>query len=446
MIQKLKNRAEVLRNDPHMREVALGALLAFALKIVGAGLMFGFNVAIARLLGAEGTGLYFLAFSIIAICSVISRLGLDNSLLRFIATHATKEEWGKVKGVYALGMRMALITSGLISLILFVLAPWVAEYLFNKPELTEPLRWMSLSILPFTLLNLQAESLKGLKCIRDAMLIQGVGLPLVALALIFPLVEWSGILGVVLAYTLGAIIVSLLGAWRWQKNISQHPTALTKFPFKELWESCKPLLMVALMNRALMPWAPILLLGIWVTAEEVGVFGAATRIVLLVSFMLVAINNIVAPKFAELYAKENMKALGEVARRSAFLITLLASPIFLVLFFYGEWVMSLFGSEFTEGATILAILAVGQLINVLCGSVGYLLMMSGNEKVYRNITISSALLQLFMIFILAPSMGGVGVAIASSAVLAIMNLVSMYYVYSKLKILMFPISFKRIGK
>ena len=59
MIQRIKNKVKVLRTDPHMQEVARGTMLAFALKIVGSSLAFGFNVAVARLLGAEGAGLYF---------------------------------------------------------------------------------------------------------------------------------------------------------------------------------------------------------------------------------------------------------------------------------------------------------------------------------------------------------------------------------------------------
>lgn len=438
MVQRIKNKVNALRADPHMREVARGTVLAFFLKVIGAGLAFAFNVAVARLLGAEGAGLYFLALSVTAIGSVIGRVGLDNALLRFIATHATQEEWGKVKGVYALGMRMTIAASGAVTLIVFMFAPWIATELFNKSVLAEPMRWMSLSILPFALLNLQAESLKGLKRIRDAIIIQGVGLPLISLFLIFPLATYAGITGVVFAYSLGALIVAALGAWAWCSAISRHHDLTILFEFKELWRSCKPLFVVSLMNRAMMPWAPIMLLGIWASSEEVGVFGAAARIALLVSFMLVTINNVVAPKFAELLAKQDNDALGTTARRSALLITVLASPLFFLLFFHGGWVMSLFGEEFVDGALVLSILAVGQFINVICGSVGYLLMMSGNERTYRNITIVSAIVQLLLVVVLSPIMGGVGAAIAASSALVFMNIAAAIAVYSKLGIITVP--------
>jgi O-antigen/teichoic acid export membrane protein len=175
-----------------------------------------------------------------------------------------------------------------------------------------------------------------------------------------------------------------------------------------------------------------------VSATEVGIFGAATRLALLVSFLLITLNNVIAPKFAELHAKDDLQALAQLARRSAAMLTLLVSPLFLLLFIYSEETMALFGSEFSAGDTILAILLGGQLINVVTGSVNFLLMMSGNEKTMRNIIIASAILQLVLVFTLVPLIGGVGAAIASATAVAAKNLVTVYAVYRKLGIVTIP--------
>lgn len=437
MIQRIKNKASILRADPHMQEVARGTMLAFVLKVAGSGLAFGFNVAVARLLGAEGAGLYFLALSVTAIGSVIGRVGLDNSLLRFVATHATHGEWDKVQAVHALGMRLAVIVSGAVSLIGFFAAGWMAEALFHKPELTEPLRWMSLSILPFAILNLQAQSLKGLKRIRDAMLLQSIGVPLIGLLLIWPLANAAGVEGVSWGYLAATTLVALIGIWAWRNAAAGGAEGISHYPFADLWVSAKPLFIISLMNTSL-TWMPLLLLGMWVSAAEVGIFGAATRLALLVSFLLITLNNVVAPKFAEFYAKGELQAMAQLARRSAAMLTLLVSPLFLLLFIYSEETMGLFGPEFTAGGTILAILLGGQLVNVVTGSVSFLLMMSGNEKTMKIITIASVLLQLALMLTLAPLIGGVGAAVASASALAAKNLLSVYAVYRKLGLVTIP--------
>lgn len=438
MIQRVKNKITVLSTDPHMREVVRGTILAFALKVGGSGLAFAFNVAVARLLGAEGGGLYFLALSITIIGSEIGRVGLDNALLRFVAAHATHGEWGQVKAVHALGMQLAISVSAVLSLTGFIAADWMAVTLFNKPALGEPLRWMSLSILPFTILNLQAQSLKGLKRIRDAILVQSIGVPLIGLLLIWPLAHSAGVEGVSWGYLAATALVALFSILAWRNAVAGSDWETVSYPFKVLWESCKPLFTISLLNTAILTWSPLLLLGLWGTAAEVGIFGVATRLALLVSFLLVTLNNVIAPKFAELYATRNIHAMGHMARRSSALLTLLVSPVFLILFIYSSEVMRLFGPEFVAGGPILAILLVGQLVNVVTGSVGYLLMMSGNENTVRNISIGSAIFLLILMLLLAPSLGGVGAAIASSAVLAVGNLASAYAVYKKFGIITIP--------
>lgn len=434
MIERIRNKFTELLNDPHMSEVARGTAIAFVLKVIGAGLSFGYNVAVARLLGAEGAGLYFLALSVTAIGSVIGRVGLDNVLLRNVAAYAAHEEWDKAKGVYALATRMAIAASAAVTIIVFLAATWMASELFNKPALAEPLRWMSLSILPFAMLNLQAESLKGLKRIRDAMLVQGVGLPLVSLLLIYPLTQLDSVLGVFWAYSIGATMVALLGMFAWSRAIAVQTTSSTSIPVKELWESAKPFFIVSLTGHAILPFAPVLLLGVWASSDEVGVYGAASRVAMLVSLMLATINNVIAPKFAELYARGAMDELGSTARRSALLISLIASPVFLVLIFGGPWIMRMFGAEFEGGALVLAILVVGQAVNLMTGSVGYLLMMSGNADSMQRITSGTAIVLILACLSLIPLWGDIGAAIATALSMAGMNIASVWMVQRKLGI------------
>lgn len=417
MIRSIKSKIKVLRADQHMREVARGSLIAFALKIFGSALAFTFNIAVARLLGAEGAGLYFLALSITSIGTVLGRVGLDNALLRFVATLATHKDWAGVKGVYSRGMRIAVLASGLVTLIVFTAAPYMATLVFKKPELTEPLRWMSLSILPFALLNLQAESLKGLKCIGDAMSVQGIGVPLFSLLLIYPLAQFSGLTGVsslVCAYSAATMMIALLGAWAWYKATRVYKVRRTPFPKQTLWASCKPLFVVAIVNNAVRNWVPLLLLGTWSSGEEVGIFGVALRVVSLTTMMLFTLNNVLAPKIAELYAQNDMETLASTAKRSATLLITLSSPLFFILIFFPGWIMAIFGSDFREGGFILAILAMGQVVNVFAGTLGSILIVSGNERYTQNMTLIFTGLLIAMLLILIPEWGALGAAISIS--------------------------------
>lgn len=420
VIQLAIDKIQVLRHDPHMRDVARGALLAFALKIAGAGLAFAFNIVIARLLGAEGAGLYFLALSVAVIGSVIGRLGLDDTLLRFVALHAARSEWAEVHGAYGLGMRAVVAVAGLISLLGYLSAPWMAETFFDKPALGTPLQWMSLSILPFAMINLQAESLKGLKRVRDAMFVQSIGIPLVGLMFIWPLYLSSGVEGVALAYLVATVVVTGVGALAWKRGAAR--TGVAKFyPYSRIWASCRSLFLSSLISKGVLPWAPFLLLGIWTSSEEVGIFGVANRVVLLVGFLLGAVNVVLSPKFAELYVKKDMLALEQTSKRVALGTTLLATPLLVTLVLGGEWILDLFGKDFSRGATVLAILAVGQYVNIFCGSVGQLLVMSGNEADAARGMILLAAVLLLTSALLMPFFGMVGGAVSTSLSLIVWN-------------------------
>lgn len=419
-----------------MHEVLLGASLAFVLRAIGAVLAFALNVVIARMLGAEGAGLYFLALSITMIGSVVTRLGFDNVLLRFIAAGMAKGEGGQVNAVFAAGMRRVAAASLAFSVAVLALSTPIAERLFNEPGLASPLRWMSFGVFTFSMMTLLAESLKGLKRIRNAMLVAGVIHPAVALVLLWPLVGLFGIAGASMTYVLATASAALLGAAWWRH--ARPGAARAAFPSDLLWRSARPLWLMSCITRGLLPWVPLFLLGVWGSAEDAGVFGAATRLVMLVTFFLASVNTVLAPKFAELYANGNIAKLGHVARRFTLFISLAVSPLFLLLVLAGDHVMGIYGEGFSRGGAALSILAVGQAINVLTGSVGNLLMMSGHERDVRNSALFGLLLMVAVAVMVMPGDALLGAALASAIAVAGMNLLSAVLVWRRLRIITLP--------
>ena len=55
------------RIDDTLRDILRGSSIVFVLKVAGAGLAFAFNIVLARLLGAEGTGAYFLSLTVLTV-------------------------------------------------------------------------------------------------------------------------------------------------------------------------------------------------------------------------------------------------------------------------------------------------------------------------------------------------------------------------------------------
>ena len=78
--------------DTHLKEILEGASITFILRSVGFIFTFGFNIMLARMVGPDGAGLFFLSVSIITVASVIARMGFDDAVLRFSAESAAKKD------------------------------------------------------------------------------------------------------------------------------------------------------------------------------------------------------------------------------------------------------------------------------------------------------------------------------------------------------------------
>lgn len=429
------------RPDKHMLEVMRGGTEALVLRALGAALGFGFNVLLAHMLGAEGAGVYYLALSVTAVASVVGRMGLDNTLLRFVASHATQENWAGVAGVYRKGIGFAVGASIAATIAIFSGAAWIANGMFSNPLLTEPLRWMALSILPLNLIMLYGEMLRGLKKIRGALILQGVGIPFLSLLLLAWLAKPLGIIGAAVSYVVASILVLILGITLWQQAAPQIRGLVGSFDTRILIATSIPLLWVALMNLV-MGMADTIMLGIWTDSRSIGIYGVAVRTGSLTSFILVAVNTIIAPKFAALYAQRDFQALGRLARDSARLMALISLPLLLVFILAPVSILEFFfGAEFRSGAAVLAVVAIGQFVNAAAGSVGYLLIMTGHEKLVRNNAVFSALLNVALLVVLIPRIGILGAAIATTTTLIVTNLISVGLVSWKLSINTLPIPF-----
>ena len=435
---KLTDLISRILNENHVKEILSGAFNALIIKVLSAAAAFLFNVLIARLLGVNDTGIYYLSLTIVVIGATIGRAGLDNIVLRFVASNSSAGDWVSVLGVYRLCMQVALFASLLVSIALVFSSAWIADALFAKPELEKPLVWMTMSIVPIALFTLHAQALQGLKEIKKALAVQGLWQPLCTCVGVVLLVPSLGIIGAVYAYTVAAVIALVIGWSQWRNSTKECVCSSGVRGYFHVL-SAVPSLLISSLLRIIIERLPLILLGVWATASDAGVFGVASRIALLISFILVAVNSISAPKFAALYDNNQLDELESVARFAAILLTFAAIPLTLICYLYSEHLMAIFGDEFVSGADVLVVLALGQFVNVVTGPVGYLLVMTGHERDMRNNMIFCTVLNLILCFILIESYGAIGAACAVSITVATQNIISLLQVWKRLGILVLPI-------
>lgn len=416
----------------------LGASVAGVLKALAAILAFGLTVVLGRVLGVEATGVYFLALTTATIAATIGRVGLDSALTRHVSAHASANKWANVSRVYRTALAICLISSVLVAAILYFAGDFFADVVFSDSMLAAPIRIMAFAVVPLSLSVLISQALLGLSRIRDSVLVFSIVPTGVALGGIWVLASKWGVNGAIVAYVI-AVTTALVYGWiAWRRTLAGRPLAHQSrripAPTRELLRSGAPLLIGALLQLVLQ-LSGLFMLGIWADNIDVSQYAVAWRTAMLISFVLLAVSTIAQPKFAELYAGGDIASLATTANKATLLMVACAAPVFLVFVAEPVFVMSVFGSGFSGGATILQILSVGQFFNVVTGSYGVLLVMSGQEREFRNAQVIAVSVVLSLNVLLIPTYGATGAAIAAASAIIVRNTVFGYFVWTKLGIL-----------
>ena len=411
--------------DAEHRHTAMNAILALGIRILGAGMSFIFNLIIARQLGAEQSGYFFLAFSLVMFLSAFARLGFDNTVLRF--TSQNVKQGAVVRIILNFALQKVLPLASLIAISLFLFAKPLATHIFNKPHLTGVFEMISPSIIGLSVVLIVAMSLQARHKILTSIPCQNIAhLFLCSGLILFLTLDTAEDIALYLSLSLG--ISSSFFYWYSLRGLNNKGTRPNN---TELWQSARPNWVITLMSQTLQWFGPIMI-GVWLLAEDVAYFSVAQRIAMLTSFILMAINLVVAPKFAAFKAVEDMLNIRKTALFSVRLLLISALPIITFMLAFPSFLMGLFGDEFKEGALILQVLVLGQAVNVITGSVGYLLMMSGNERDLRFVTIFSGITVVTLTCILTPLYGALGTAVATAFSLAMQNLMAVYFVKKRL--------------
>jgi O-antigen/teichoic acid export membrane protein len=411
--------------DAEHRHTAINAILALSIRILGAGMAFVFNLIIARQLGAEQTGYFFLAFSLAIFLSTFAMQGFESTVLRFIG--AQSKQGQAITDILNFALKKVVPLAAITSLLLYFIAEPLATNIFNKPQLANILQVIAPAILGLSVVSIVAMSLQARHKLLAAIPCQKIAhLFLCSGFILFLTLDTAQDIALYLSLSLG--ITSSFFYWYSLKGLDNQGTRPNN---TKLWQSARPNWVITLMTQTLQWFAPIMI-GIWLLAEDVAYFSVAQRIAMLTSFILMAVNLVVAPKFAAFKAADDMVNIRKTALFSVRLLLISAFPIISFMLVFPSFLMGLFGENFKQGALILQILVLGQAVNVITGSVGYLLMMSGNERDMRFVTIFSGIAVVVLTCILTPLYGTVGAAVATAFSLAMQNLMAVYFVKKRL--------------
>lgn len=420
-------------------ELSRGALGSVILKLISVLLGVFLAIVLARALGPTGYGIYAYVFALVSLLAIPAQMGLPTLVVRETAKAHVAGQWGVMRGLW----RWTTLAVGVVSVLLAMVALLIGELFserFNSTQLTAFA--FGIVLIPLVALgNLRGAALRGLRRVVMGQLPEFVLRPGILILLILAAMMHLSSARLSPAHAMGlhavaAALSFVIGAvmlWR------ARPRELAAAPQPEyatrVWLTAAfPLALVSgmqLINQN----TDIIMLGLFRSAEEVGVYKVVVTGATLVVFGLQAITMVISPHFARLHAQGDRERLQRLVTLSTRAILLFSLPVVLMLVFFGDAVLArVFGEEYISGQMPLAILAVGQLVNAAMGSVGILLMMTGYERDTARGVITAAIVNVILNLILVPPFGITGAAIASAITLTVWNLVLWRAVHQRLGI------------
>lgn len=412
-------------------QVSRDSLKTLFLKIAGTGLSFISAVFLSRSLGAEGYGIYSYILVVITILSMPALAGLPQLIIRETSRSIVKEEFQKVKGLWQWAFRI-VVKNTVFALVVAVIVMLLG--ISRAREHAGTILWALLLIPLNALGNLRSAGLTGLQRVWQGQMPEFLVRPVIFLILLFMILQITDITpGSAMAINaFSAFIAFISGAWLlWRHTPLAVKKAKPLYEARQWRTDLWPFTFLAVIN-VINSTTDILIAGLFLPSDKIGVYRIAAQIAIFSSFGLQAINTVIGPRLARLYAIGDMEKLQRLVTMSARAVLLFNLIVAIFFFLAGRGLITLiFGSSFAPAYEPLLILLLGQFINSAAGSVGLILNMTGHEKITAKGMAIALITNVVLNFTLIPFLGIHGAATASAISMALWNAILWWIVLKK---------------
>lgn len=407
------------------KEILSKGASALAIRISGFLAGYLFIYLTVKYFGAETQGRLALSFSAMILGSLMCRLGVD---VHFVKIFAISKNFEDARGLFFKITPLFLLISGGLGLLLFLTAKEISQYVFNDPGLTPYLKITAPCLILYTFVLINAAVFRGLKRNNLFAFLFNGGRFIFALLFLLLLnaVLSKDAINPVIAHTGSIFVLFAISGFFIYKFLFPR-TRESNYRVKPFLRSSLPMLLSASMI-VLLGWSDTIILGIFRDSATVGTYSVVLKVAAVVSFSMIAIDSILAPKLSASFHDNDLGLFKKLVLFSTKINGVVSLIIVAGLIFFKDFILSLFGPEFAVGSTALVILCLGQLINAIFGPVGSMFQMTGHQRIWQNILIVTVLINITLNLFLAKKYGINGVAIATAFSMIFSKLVGVYYV------------------
>ncbi len=415
---------ERLSFQTEMGRISRQSGIVFAGTIFTAAIGYAFKVYLARVLGAEALGLYALGMTIISFLGILNVMGLPDSAVRFVALYAASKRFEALRSLLWNGSWMLLAANLIFAVVVLKVGPWIATRFYHAPQLARYLPLFAVIMITGALNTFFSSALAGYKEVgRRTVITRFVASPVTMAAAVLLISLGGGLRGYLVAQIIGgAVVMALLIFLVWRFT----PAAARSLDVKklgiepEVWSYSAAMFGASVLGF-FMGQTDRVALGYYRGAREVGIYAVAAALIAYEPIILQSVNQIFAPVIADIHTRGEHALLGRLFQTLTKWMLGLTLPLAMVLIAYARPIMRIFGHDFEAGWPILVIGTCGQLVNCGVGSVGCILVMSGNQRRLIRVQAVMAVVMVVLSLWLVPLWGALGAAVAAAITTAGMN-------------------------
>lgn len=350
------------------RREILTAFVMFAASAIG---LFVMNVVLARTVDVTSYGQISYALTVTGVAALVATFGLPNASMKYLAEYLQLNEPGKIRAL----VRFALTRVGCVSIALAAGLGLIAVYATQDGRGTAQGLVLAAMLLPFTAVGLwRSKASRGLQHLRHSLLPEGVVRPYLVIVLFLGV----SLAGQELSFALTSLLLLMayaaalaLGLWLLARSIPRGEGKCCDSGDVAAWrKSFSAMFLIDIMQEFFLR-CDFIVAGWSVDPHEIGIYAAASKLAALNLFFMRIVDTVYAPKMSACAASGDRNGCWILLKQSAAVSATGSLPAFLILIAMPGQLLGLFGQEFTAGKQLLLILATGQYINALTGSVGY---------------------------------------------------------------------------
>jgi len=387
------------------------SLLSLA-RVAGAAAGFITQIVLARTLHASALGVFYSVTSLAAVVGLIAAHGYPAIAPRFISRYREQGKPGLIAAFVARARKdaivyIAVLTAGVLAIALF----WPSLSLEARLATAAA----ALSIPANAVLRLNGSLAMAIRrfalgylpdtCFRPFVLLGGV-LLLIALGVTLTASN------VTLLLTVVFIVIALGQYLPLRKDLPRGKAQDAPPRLVKIWRrEAKPLILVALFTFFFAD-VDILIVTPLLASADTAIIGLCLKLALLVGFAVQVAHQVVVPDLADAHARKEHGAIRGVALKALGFPLAVTIAAIVVVAFWGETFLALFGPEFTGGKIPLLILLGCQLVRVLFGPNVPLLTVIGAQRQNAALSVSALVVLAVSNLVLAPAYGVLGAAIA----------------------------------